>query len=111
MIEPSRKKAAFLRHIKRILNIKNIDIIEKRVEDTTDNYDIALSRALFDISELIKKASHLLKKTGYFIVSKGPRYEEELISLPENIEIEKVVVDLPFTDIKRYLIKIKLSRS
>jgi 16S rRNA (guanine527-N7)-methyltransferase len=110
LIEPSRKKASFLRHIKKTLSIKNIEIIEKRVENVSDNFDIALSRALFSISELIEKASQLLKKTGYIIVSKGPKYEEDLISIPEGKKIEIMSVDLPFTDIKRYLIKISLSQ-
>lgn len=96
--------------MKRVLSLKNIEILEKRVEDVTDLFDIAVSRALFNIEELIKRASHLIKKDGYFVVSKGPRYKEELMLL-ENINTEVMEVDLPFSDAKRYLIKIYLHRS
>lgn len=111
LIEPSKKKTAFLRHMKRVLSLKNIEILEKRVEDVTDLFDIAVSRALFNIEELIKKASHLIKKDGYFVLSKGPRYKEELITIPKSINTEVMEIDLPFSDAKRYLIKVYLSRS
>lgn len=109
LIEPSRKKSAFLRHLKRILSTKNVEVLEKRVEDVSEKiYDIALTRALFTIGELITKAAHVLKKDGYFVISKGPKFEDELKDLAENINVEILPVNLPLTDIKRYLIKIRL---
>ncbi len=109
LIEPSRKKASFLRHIKRILSLKNIEVLEKRVEDIDKNlYDMAVTRALFSIKELIDKAANVLKKDGYFIISKGPKFEDELKDLAENVNVEILPVNLPLTDIKRYLIKILL---
>jgi 16S rRNA (guanine527-N7)-methyltransferase len=109
LIEPSRKKTAFLRHLKRILSINNIEVLEKRVEDVSEGiYDIALTRALFTIKELIIKARHVLKKDGYFIISKGPKFEDELKTFLENINIEIFPAKLPLTTIERYLIKISL---
>jgi 16S rRNA G527 N7-methylase RsmG len=55
LIEPSRKKSAFLRHILRQLHLKKIEVIDKRIEeirvnqDLSSPVDIAVSRALFGI--------------------------------------------------------------
>lgn len=109
LIEPSRKKTAFLRHIKRTLKLQNVEILEGRAEDIRDRmFDIGVTRALFSIGELIKKARHMLKKNGFFVLNKGPKFEEEIKEIPQEINIEVVSLVLPKTAIKRNIIKILL---
>ncbi len=113
LIEASSKKAAFLRHIVKKIDIQNIDIIEKRVEEIKVNLefpavDIAVTRALFTVKEFIKKASHILKKDGKLILNKGPRVFEELNLLPPDIKYRVSTLNLPLSDIKRYIIEITL---
>ncbi len=106
LIEPSRKKCAFLRHIKNRLRLQNIEVLEGRVEDIKDKqFDMGITRALFSISELVKKAGHILKKDGFFILSKGPSLERETKELPEWIKIDIIVAPLPYSSIKRNLVK------
>ncbi|MDA8168505.1 MAG: 16S rRNA (guanine(527)-N(7))-methyltransferase RsmG [Nitrospiraceae bacterium] len=101
LIEPSGKKAAFLRHMIRTLGLRDISAVEKRVEDMRDSlFDIALTRALFKAPEFVKKASGIVKKNGLFILSKGPAYGQELAGTP-HVAMRFV---LPFTDIERYII-------
>lgn len=108
-IEPSRKKTAFLRHIKRMLLLNNIEIIESRVEEVRDClFDIGVSRALFDIKDIIKRASHIIKREGFFVLNKGPKINEELKSLPGNIKVEIMKVHLPITKIERNIVIIRL---
>jgi len=105
LIEPSRKKSAFLRHITRTLGLKGIDIIEKRVEDIKDmQFDIALTRALFSAMDFLKKTSHIVKKGGFFILSKGPEFRAELRKIKNYYVID---APLPLTDIIRHLIVIR----
>lgn len=108
IIEPARKKAAFLRHLKRTLFLSNAEILEKKVEDVTDRtFDIALTRALFSITDLIKKAGHVLKKDGFFVLSKGPKFEAEIKRISCNVKLEIITVTLPGTSLQRYIIKVK----
>lgn len=106
LIEPSRKKCAFLRHIKNTLKLQNVEVLESRVEDVKDRlFDIGMTRALFSVNELIKKAGHVIKKGGVFILNKGPMFEKEIKELPDGIQIEVIAIPLPQTSIKRNLIK------
>lgn len=112
LIEPSRKKAAFLKHLKRTLALSNVEALQNRVEDIKNRlFDIAVTRALFNINDLIKKAGHVLNKEGFFVLNKGPRFEDEIRNLPDNIFIESIAVTLPCTSLKRHLIKVSLSSS
>lgn len=109
LIEPSRKKSAFLRHIKKAFMLNNVEVLEKRVEDVKDRiFDIAVTRALFSIIDLIEKAGHVLRKDGFFILNKGPKLEDEIICLPGNVKFEVVTVTLPCTPLQRNLIKVKI---
>ncbi len=113
LIEPSEKKSAFLRHIIRLLQLRNIDVIEKRIEEVkvnqelTSPVDVAVTRALFDIKEFIKKASHIVGKDGLLILNKGPKVKEELTVI-EGMTYEILVIALPLSNIKRNIVVVKL---
>ena len=109
LVEPTKKKCAFLNHIVRRLGLKKTEVIEKRIEEIKVSrelsapVDIVLSRALFDVKEFVKKASHILKPNGRLILSKGPKVTEELETLGE-IRYELLDVSLPLTQITRHII-------
>lgn len=103
--EPSRKKAAFLRHIRRMLFLDNVEVLECRVEDIRDRlFDIVATRALFSIRDLIKKAKHIVKKDGFFILSKGPA-EDALKNVPDNIKCEVAAAVMLAGLLQRKIIK------
>lgn len=107
LIEPSRKKCAFLRNIKRVINLNNVAVLEARVEDIKDyEFNIAVTRALFSISEFIKKTKHLVKNSGCFIVSKGPKFQDELLEMPPGAHFEHLSASVPLTSLQRHLIKV-----
>jgi 16S rRNA (guanine527-N7)-methyltransferase len=126
LIEPSRKKSAFLRHIIKELGLKKIEVIEKRIEDVrvvrkpypleegdfargTESplraVDVAVTRALFSIKEFLKKTSRIVKREGILILSKGPKLEDE-IKILKNLQYEVLTLSLPLSDIKRYIVVI-----
>lgn len=106
LIEPSRKKTAFLRHTIRALGLKGISVIEQRVEDIKDRqFDIAVTRALWSIKEFIAKVSPVVKKDGLLIMSKGPKVKEEIGEI--RVDYEIMPVKLPLSEIKRYLVIIR----
>lgn len=113
LIESSGKKSVFLRHIIRELELKKIEVIEKRIEEIKVNQelslpvDIAVTRALFSIKDFIKKASHIVKQGGILILNKGPKVKEEL-RIIKDIKNEIVTVNLPLSDIKRNIVIVNL---
>ncbi len=112
LIEPSGKKASFLRYIVQRMQMKGIGIIEKRIEDTSvsedfgEAVDIALTRALFDIRAFVEKAAHIVRPGGLFILNKGPRVREEL-NESEGLRCELLRYHLPLTDIVRFIVIVK----
>ncbi|MGD0885280.1 MAG: 16S rRNA (guanine(527)-N(7))-methyltransferase RsmG [Thermodesulfovibrionales bacterium] len=110
LLEPSRKKANFLRNITRLLGLESVEIIEHRLEDVEQplGVDVAVTRALFDIEEFTKKALPHVKAGGRLILSKGPKVCEELkVMKNEGIPCEIMPLTLPLTNIKRFILTIR----
>ena len=113
LVEPSRKKSAFLRHITRRLELKRIEVIEKSIQEIKVNkelpylVDAAVTRALFSIKDFIKKASPIVKKGGTLILNKGPKVDEE-IKMLQNGKYKVLPVNLPFSEIKRYIVTMRV---
>ena len=109
LVEPSRKKSAFLRHIIGQIRLMGIEVIEKGIEQIKVNkelpevVDVAVTRALFSIKDFLKKASHIVRQDGILILNKGPKVTEELKTL-QNTMYEVLPITLPFSDMERYLI-------
>jgi 16S rRNA (guanine527-N7)-methyltransferase len=107
LIEPSRKKTAFLKHMKRTLFLNNVTVLESRVEDVKEPaFDIAVTRALFSIGDFIKKAGPILKEGGFLVLNKGPKFEEEIKGVPAHVRYEIIPVALPLTVLRRSIIKV-----
>ncbi len=113
LIESSRKKSAFLRHIIRILKLNRINVLNSRVEAIGKNYekafDVIVSRATFKIRDFLKKACPYVKEDGWLVLSKGPKISEEANFLNEAYRrgVMKKVVTLPFLKAKRTLLMLK----
>jgi len=106
LIEASQKKSAFLRHMLRVLGLEGIECIESRVEDVAGiEVDAALTRALFSVGDFIKKAGHIVRPGGLFVLSKGPKAAEELLEAA--FEYETMETGLPMTDITRTLVVVR----
>ena len=112
LIEPSEKKSAFLRNIISQLDLKKIEVIEKRVEDTRGllAVDVALTRALFHIKDFVRKASPIVRKGGTLILSKGPKVRKELETLKDT-KYHLLTVALPLSEIKRHFVVVKITES
>ncbi len=106
LVEPSRKKASFLRHIISALGLEKIEVVEKRIEEIKAlSVDVAVTRALFDIRDFCRKAFPLLKEGGRLIVSKGPKVNEEL-KAAKRMDYELLTLTLPPSKIKRFIVVI-----
>jgi 16S rRNA (guanine527-N7)-methyltransferase len=113
LIESSRKKAAFLRHILRQLGLDKSTVLEKRLEALGEkyrnNFDVMVTRATFSAKEFLRMACPYIKRNGLLILSKGPKISEELEDLersPDNrAAVQKILkVPLPFNKTQRNLL-------
>lgn len=67
-LEPVHKKHAFLRTVARELSLSNLDPIAMRVEDhATTDYDVATSRATFDLLDWLRIGRTLVRPNGTVI--------------------------------------------
>ena len=115
LVEPSRKKAAFLKNIIRRLRLEGTVVEEQRVEDLAEHcrgkYDVILSRATFSLAQFLDRSCPCLKEGGVLIVSKGPKVAEELRELegsPYGAGAVEAVIDmkLPLSGDKRKLVRL-----
>lgn len=107
LVEPTQKKALFLRHVCHALGLQEIQVLDKRIEEVSGvSVDTLVTRALFTVSDFVKKAGHMLNQDGIFILSKGPKLEEEL---REAINVEVMIADatLPFEKTVRHLVVVR----
>lgn len=109
LVEPIHKKAVFLRHVIRTLNLSPVTVLEARAENLLDKiskpFDIVFSRAFKAPAELLPLAFPVLKDGGYAALSLGPGMEYE----PQpgwTVEREEEIT-LPFSDIQRKLVLLK----
>jgi 16S rRNA (guanine527-N7)-methyltransferase len=120
LLEPSRKKASFLRHLINKLELSGIMVVQNSIEEyakagTVTVFDIVVTKALFRTYDFIKKTAGLTSRGSTLILSKGPGFGEELEEVyskldieAEKLRIETIDFRLPHTDIRRYLIRITL---
>jgi 16S rRNA (guanine527-N7)-methyltransferase len=104
LIEPTRKKAVFLRHIVRTLELKKTIVYQNRIERLDENelgrYDVVVSRATFKIEEFLEKACPYVKEAGYIVLSKGERVRDEINSAPHIRSLVKNIIRIPLPFVK-----------
>ena len=116
LIESSRKKTAFLRHMTRSLNLADLKVLEQRLEtlgkEHEKSYDLIVSRATFSISEFLKMACRYAKEDGKLILNKGPKLSEEL-KIPGAAEAVREVLSfrLPIIHDERNLVVLECKKN
>ncbi|MDC0126708.1 16S rRNA (guanine(527)-N(7))-methyltransferase RsmG [Methylophilaceae bacterium] len=106
LVDSVGKKTAFLKQTCVELNLNNITVINKRVEDITTNklFDSIIARAFAEMQVLIELTRHLIEDKGVWYGMKSKKINEEEIST--NFLVEKRDIMVPYLDAERYLVKI-----
>jgi 16S rRNA (guanine527-N7)-methyltransferase len=78
LIESRRKKANFLRAVARAAGLSNVEVVEQRAEQLDPTHlggtvDVAVSRAVWDISVFLEVVATLLRVGGSAVAMKGPK--------------------------------------
>ncbi len=106
LVDSVGKKTTFLKQTCAELNLSNITIINKRVEDITTNklFDSIIARAFAEMQVLIDLTRHLIEDKGAWYGMKSKKFNEEEIGT--NFVVEKRDIVVPYLDAERYLVKI-----
>lgn len=79
LIEPRAKRVAFLNIVKATLNLKNLTIFQKRVEELEDlKVDLITSRAVTNTNLLLNLTQNIKKDSSSYLFYKGSMLENEL---------------------------------
>jgi len=106
LLDSNGKKTRFITQAVSELGLKNVDVVQSRVEDykTDKPFSTIMARAFSSLDEIIKTTHHLLAGDGRLLLMKGVYPEEELNALPEDFELlEALELKVPMLDAKRHL--------
>ena len=84
LLESSRKKVAFLKHLVQCLDLKGVELLWARAEEAgqdaqhRERYDVVVARAVADLAVLAEYCLPLCRKGGCVIAQKGAQVEQEL---------------------------------
>ncbi len=118
LLEPSRKRVAFLNHVSTMLKLKRLRIVQSTIEEfvkTQSNaeFDVITTKALFRAADLVRKSQRVLRSNGIVLLSKGRAYRDEVAEFEKDrrlsgaFTIEVSEETIPLTDIKRYFLIIR----
>ncbi|RUM46377.1 MAG: 16S rRNA (guanine(527)-N(7))-methyltransferase RsmG [Hydrogenothermus sp.] len=77
LIEAVQKKCIFLEMLRRELNLE-YEVLCNRSENINNKFDIVVSRATGETFDVLKWGKDILKTSGYLIIMKAKKVEEEL---------------------------------
>ncbi len=110
LVDSSRKKVSFLKHVIRTLGLKNIKALHSRVEDLAKDdthagaYDAVISRAFAGLEKFVGFSLPLLKSEGIIYALKGKHAPDEITpELRSQFEIRTDLYQLPFEKSDRYM--------
>lgn len=119
LLEATGKKVVFLEHIVKELGLREVETIRGRAEELgrqvgyREAYDVALARAVAELSVLLEYALPLLKLRGIFVAQKGGDIQEEVEGAGRAAKIlggelkEVQEIRLPGVDPTRHLVVVE----
>lgn len=105
-LDSNGKKTRFQLQVKTELSLKNLTIVNDRVENCEfEPFDQVISRAFASIEDMIKWTHQLCSKEGVFLAMKGLYPEDELSALPDGFELKTCHrLQVPEADGERHLL-------
>jgi len=86
LCEPRNKRASFLKFVSLELNLDNVVVVKKRVEDYKSSpFELITSRAVSDTKTLLKITKHLRDENSKYLLYKGENLLKELDEVKKDI--------------------------
>lgn len=116
LLEPSRKKAFFLKNLALSLSLSDVSVLQCRIEDYPCSYrdapevfDVIVTRALFSLEEYLEKAERLCGSGGVLIASRGPSQYGEIEKIRRH-DSRILSISLPEYGLSRHLVAVTSRR-
>jgi 16S rRNA (guanine527-N7)-methyltransferase len=109
LLDSNGKKTRFLFQVSTQLKLKNIAVINDRVENyqSHKSFDIVVSRAFSSLARFIIQTRHLLGEESKLLAMKGHYPQDELDDLPEGFKLLKThELQIPGETGARHLLEI-----
>ena len=107
LLDSAGKKIRFLFHVKTLLELTNVSVENRRVEEfqPEQKFDAVISRAFASLQDMTEGCAHLLADGGVFVAMKGIFPQDELAPIADKVKlIESVKLLVAETDGERHLL-------
>ena len=111
LLDANAKKTRFVTQAVGELGLKNVEVVQARVENyrPEQKFDTLVARAFSSIADMLTNARHLCAPGGRFLAMKGVYPEGELAAIPPDFAVSEVVaLKVPGLDAARHLAIITL---
>ncbi len=112
LLDSNGKKTRFLFQVKLALNLTNVMVENKRVEDyqCPGQIDIVISRAFASLGKLVQLSCSATGGQGALLAMKGNYPDDEIAGLPAGFRVARAIeLHVPEVRESRYLIEIPLA--
>jgi len=90
LVEPLTKRASFLQFIKADLNLENVTVVKKRVEEMEPKiFELITSRAVTDTKMLLELSKAFRDENSKLLFYKGERVFDEVLEIQNHKIIER----------------------
>jgi 16S rRNA (guanine527-N7)-methyltransferase len=110
LLDSNGKKTRFLTQVMLELKMKNVVVINERVENYQPEFcfDSIITRAFAPLKNMLQNTKHLLCQDGELLAMKGTYPEEELKDLPKEFTVHKVhQLEIKGLNAQRHLVCIR----
>jgi 16S rRNA (guanine527-N7)-methyltransferase len=111
LLDANAKKTRFVTQAVGELGLKNVDVVQARVENyrPAQKFDTLVARAFSSIADMLEKTRHLCAPHGRFLAMKGVYPVEELAAIPADYAVSEVAaLQVPGLKAARHLAIITL---
>lgn len=107
LLDSGGKKTRFLEHVRILLDLDNVDIVQQRAEDFSGQYKRVICRGLGALAAITRMTAHLLAPGGSILAMKGAVSDVELRGVTSPFYVEAVQsLAVPGIDLQRSLVVI-----
>ena len=106
LLDSNAKKTRFATQAMHELGLKNVGIVQERVEKFHPEikFDTLIARAFASIPDMLTASRHLCAEHGRFLVMKGVFPQEELAAVTDGYRAEVKALRIPGLDAARHVV-------
>lgn len=103
LVESIKKKADFLSNSAMELGLKNVYVINDRIENLRGfSFDFFTARGVSSVLDILKKSWNVSRETSSWLLYKGEKLKDELLEADKfikknHLEVEHVRIEKPFS--------------